>query len=885
MVDDCCGRRNLSHFRLLATAIAPTLPPASDDLPSPSVIGRTPPISSQSLKTPTASAVASTSSKTTSSTQSLLTSPFETQAASISSPAPAQSLLASPLKSPRALGSTPSPRMQQGPLTPRLTLKDLTAHSEQLQGEARAVWTQQIETLQAISSRQSEQAASLIARQQDQEAALVELRCIAARQEVHSASLMEMRAAMQALEVSTKTSKDQADAVGGEEGRRLQLEISTLADAMERQQKRMDSVLADLIAKEDAKATEIIATTHEEHGEVASKGTSKEIDSSDRAVGLYFATKYHELRLAAQGKRFQSTWALRQAEVLSERDFKLIEFLKSFMYEVLPVAISVVLVAWIDGLGAARARGFWPYFFAGMVFDIMIIGMCWVTLCLTFYWTYVGVLDGVNVFDSVSIILFAIVRAATVAVKYATYGEGERSNAGVEGRGIGGDVYVKTNRLFNRTMGGAIMNFAGMQHTLLLENVYASSLAWDCDLSCATIRMTPAAASKTWKEVRKHLAVVAANSEKMRVKMGAEASGVAPEDVRLEHIVSFSAYSAIHGKDSRASSEGVGEPSLVVDLFDMDEASIEELVSKGELPAAAYALLCAYSCHSVKPNKGRFAFASMMMFSAMLAWMPALLNWLVFDRPPLGSTWQSTVVLSLQPLCFTTTFLLTLYYVWAPCYFYFCQVKVDAFLNKSVAGCSVSTGPNPYIDLSIPQNVIAWGAVWRMMHGPSFHPTFQLRSNMYLVISFGAIVLDAAIQATAFQADPDLPLASKVQSFCRLLAMSLAVSGEILLAHFCNMFTPKHISFLAKRRLQFQSLIACCSKEHAAEYEQSVALLASLEAEISAADTERPTTVGFLRGDIARLSTVGILLMALMYADVQMLQAKLGIDTSGLPFR
>merc|ERR1739841_235076 len=109
------------------------------------------------------------------------------------------------------------------------------------------------------------------------------------------------------------------------------------------------------------------------------------------------------------------------------------------------------------------------------------------------------------------------------------------------------------------------------------------------------------------------------------------------------------------------------------------------------------------------------------------------------------------------------------------------------------------------------------------------------------------------------------------------------------LAHLSNSYAPKHMAVLATRRLHLSQLLATCaedmSQEFTAQVEKSVELLEHLEAEIESADTSNPTTVGFLRGDVARLSAVGFLLMALMYNDVQMLLEKMGIDSDGLPFR
>merc|ERR1740117_1490004 len=147
----------------------------------------------------------------------------------------------------------------------------------------------------------------------------------------------------------------------------------------------------------------------------------------------------------------------------------------------------------------------------------------------------------------------------------------------------------------------------------------------------------------------------------------------------------------------------------------------------------------------------------------------------------MGKTQWSKTILIMQAWYFSPLCMLIIYYVVAPTMFYILQLRLEMYLHYAITEDDVE-GDCPTINLKIPENVIAWATAWRVLHGPNFSSTFQFRSQFYLVLSFGAIVMDSALQAFAFQADPDnLPLLNKIQSFVRLCSMAFCVCGEIII--------------------------------------------------------------------------------------------------------
>merc|ERR1712228_436961 len=126
------------------------------------------------------------------------------------------------------------------------------------------------------------------------------------------------------------------------------------------------------------------------------------------------------------------------------------------------------------------------------------------------------------------------------------------------------------------------------------------------------------------------------------------------------------------------------------------------------------------------------------------------------------------------------------------------------------------------------------------------------RSNVYCMISFGAVLIGTTLQTVAFELNRDsFPLPSKVQSFVSLGLVAAFVCIHILLAHFSNCLATEHGAGLHSHRMNIAALMHMeADKGRQNELGMAYEYLDTLEAEISAKASAHPVTVGFIKGDI-----------------------------------
>lgn len=563
----------------------------------------------------------------------------------------------------------------------------------------------------------------------------------------------------------------------------------------------------------------------------------------DDSIGLLSASRYHCAELSRAGRKGgASTWENCRAEALTALEFDFWQFLKTFFYESVPVIASCVVATLAEGAAVARARKFWPFCPYIFPVDILLSGGVWACVVLTWFWAP----PGVNMLDSLLILVLSLTRAATIGCKYATYGRSAT-------QGIGGDEYERFQRADFEQMSSSILNIRGWQHAYLWEKVHCAGFIANCDLACGNVRFDSTEdCNMVQAEVDKHLAHLTsmANSQN-------------------ESIV----YTDFHSiwKD---------------ELARWKHGTDLSRLPNNEVTAMTFALRAVFISHGKNPKHGVFSFVALNFVGFMFGFAPPCIK-AIQGLPPFGETTTARVLLFLQSLFMGMFTFLNLWYVVGPCIFFSRQYFLDLYLSASIGRISILTSfigvKIPLLDLSIPSNVVAWMAVWRTLHGPEFCPAFQLRGNCYLVLAFGSIVMCSGLQAVAFQTysdkDPSETLANRITTFGFLLTSSFFVCTQILWGYGINSLSGLNVVSLAEQRMTIISLLEGEDNEdRRTDLERSVSLLEQCELEIQAKAVAKPVRIAFLKADIVRVFTVLSILAAVMYADLVRLQEMLGYD-------
>ena len=133
-------------------------------------------------------------------------------------------------------------------------------------------------------------------------------------------------------------------------------------------------------------------------------------------------------------------------------------------------------------------------------------------------------------------------------------------------------------------------------------------------------------------------------------------------------------------------------------------------------------------------------------------------------EPVFGSNWhqQLFVGVSLYCTCFLE-FLIVLYAV-APCVWCIGQLRLARALLSLIApdrspGLAWDTHraslaraerpPLPRLDLRLAPNAVAWGALWRILHGRAFCPCVEFKLQMYCSICTFVFFISSAVNSAA----------------------------------------------------------------------------------------------------------------------------------------
>eukprot|EP01051_Picozoa_sp_SAG22_P016364 SAG22_NODE_2297_length_2744_cov_4.528544_2_plen_525_part_00 len=237
---------------------------------------------------------------------------------------------------------------------------------------------------------------------------------------------------------------------------------------------------------------------------------------------------------------------------------------------------------------------------------------------------------GVDVWEVGFTFCFPVMRALVVAAKYGYYTDAECA----ADTGIGGKNYEVEDRMNKKLASNWVCNLHDQLYSVIVEELYETSVRVDCDLSQALFDVGAPAAVAVWAEAKATLATALEQASKT-------GPGFASEKVERQK---WGHYQDLQLK--------VFGPAAVV----------EATVQKGQLPASLMAWKCACDCYYVDPCSGRRRFFGLLLTSlAMSSIAPVCRLLLAF-----GGTGPEKAVLGLGMWGSGAGFFLMLLYVVAP---------------------------------------------------------------------------------------------------------------------------------------------------------------------------------------------------------------------------
>lgn len=587
-------------------------------------------------------------------------------------------------------------------------------------------------------------------------------------------------------------------------------------------------------------------------------------------------------------------WRMYREEAWTQLELKLKPFMKTFSYEALPYILAGTLCSTIDGYTAATHRGFFPYQWWMLCFyDVPMV-------LFTFgvwYWRP----PGLNPLDSISLILMWFSRAATIAFKYAFYGRRDLEGSPT---GIGSELYRKNRRLLGNLLSNFVFNLNGMQPVGLLEQLFASALLQDVDLSKLDFQLASAEHAETiWVEVRAFIEKAELAASGSAVGMEGSRSVASRMPVCPGHSAGAPPRTTTAKNEEnldRSSTESLEHkwPRYVNHMFSHEKHAtklgmldmllgesgdtILATAKEGKLSAAVVAIHCIMSSHYMEGWLPQVLFLSGFFFTLVLGLSGIVVDSISPEAPGFWSTPLGIVLWIVQFVVTNLVFFTLFYYLAGPLKFFWNQRTVDAYLFGMLAGDlavkaifpPVCLCRCPRIDSCSSRNVAAWGGLQRIVRGSHFAQNFQKRFNFYRVITFSVAILDTKLHNEA-NFDSSTP-GSKVASTFRLLVLASFIALELVLGVLVNNFAGRHVALLAKlRTANAATAVQTQRQSYAEELLASEHLLDIIILEIEKDTSANPVTVAFLPAEVARVSLLLSVVSFVVYDDLKWLRAKL----------
>ncbi len=659
---------------------------------------------------------------------------------------------------------------------------------------------------------------------------------------------------------------------------------------------------------------------------LSAEGKGVRAVTSPTMDGLFYGERYHRAKCrvaaAATGKGIHSSWEEARGEMQTEVRFNSCAFCKTFWIELFPTCIAGAVVALCSGMNEAKNRDLFQ-----LPIDIIIHGSVYfVTIATLVYQP-----DDVSAYDIGTLWAFLVCRSLTIATKYAFYGDTDLYDKEV---GIQSKFYGSTGRLHRNLASEITFNMSGRQNAVLAEALYSSSVRRDVDLSFATVQFDSSEHAESVLMIVKIAMQDILHAEedekaqhheegKAKNKNGISRNTYQNREEIDEHLRSsellthhkFGRRKAqLHPYQLEESNVSIGglqsAPSLAglfAHLTRLHMTSIEKMAKCGKLPASIVAYHSLLLCYAIPKARGQRRFLVSVLVGLSVSFTPAVAN-LVMGLPAFGRSSISKAILIYGLFAFTFWFFIMWYYGYAPSVFYTQHLNVERYLHSMLAGKhdTHSFQPTsaqrkfwrakilssdiyadgvrgtaqklsgnlwwqpPWLNMSIPENIVAFAAIRRVVHGGNFAPILQVRFNCYLFFSFGVVLIDAALHNFAIVFDEDhTVLASKFAATVRLLSMCVVFLWQLSVCHLLNRYTDFHSSEISRGRMSNLALAFHeTDSARQATLMRAAFFLESLETAIRNDDAANPVRIMFLRAHIGVLSLLGSVLGVVLYFDL-----------------
>lgn len=470
-----------------------------------------------------------------------------------------------------------------------------------------------------------------------------------------------------------------------------------------------------------------------------------------------------------------------------------------------------------------------------------------------------------------------------------------------------------------------------------LELLFASQLVKDCDLSQSIIQWPNEhdggveLATGVWKDVKRFLDVVRDNGN--ADKNGAEqiASTVmlsagdatntaintattkdTEHPVRLPDIVFHNKYSvplmrpgdansnaktsALTNSNSNVNAhtidiEQMADGHMIENLMRLSDKQLDQMARSGRLPAVVIAVHALLSSHcSIAPSTIMLVPFFAVFCNSLIVLVPNFYN-VRNGQPAFGATTELHIMYACCFIVFLLLNAVNVVYAKTRLHFYRLQYKMEQYLYSLVSSDldiaalerNLTRNAPPRFDLTCPENVAAFAALYGVLHGNNFAPSLLKRFNLQLVVMVVMMVISCAIEAMpAIVVSSSRPayvnsVGFKLGTLVRLLLFCVFLLVEIAVTHAINYYAPLIKSRVARARAQNKALaFSAQTTEQKHKYNAAADLLDALEANIESDHSVNPMKLGVVRASFGLASVLFSVITTIVFLSFRDLLDSVG---------
>uniref|UniRef100_A0A7S1E330 Uncharacterized protein n=1 Tax=Hemiselmis andersenii TaxID=464988 RepID=A0A7S1E330_HEMAN len=585
------------------------------------------------------------------------------------------------------------------------------------------------------------------------------------------------------------------------------------------------------------------------------------------------------------------------ASVSSELIFKVKEFLFTFCAECLPLCLSGPLVTLFKGREEAFNRNMRPWFFTGMITDMMSgPGVWWVVIC--FYFAKFDKLPFSARYEVINLIIFIFARAAVLAIKYAFYPDKilDRSDKSI---GIDSSNYEVQKVATKQQLACYVINADGRQRMQLVRILYQSMVHMDVDLSFSSVTFEDHGgfASRVWDEVVDLLKEAYSGND--------EAPGLEKTpSYNLRHCASTDGHSASSdchfGSGKQVEKEVMNGKGVLYDeddskllkaFFREEGPVIAAKAARGELPTTVLAVYLVIRCFSWQQKWGVRVISSIFGISFILGFAPAFIR-LGMGQKAMGEGLEVVVFNSLLCVSVYQGLAMFVWYNVGAALWFQSKLRLAREMQKLLDGDGETCGGGfkwcwepsashsefhsvPRMDLRSANDVASWAAMRQVLSGGNFGPTIHRKIQFYSVIAMGVFVTLALVQSIGSFVAPErnVELSFRFYNIIRMVACISPVLAQTVLAYTINRYTgyAEEALYRAQRSIKGRAIDfrrnGC--DEEAEEMNDAHDMLGAVGAEIRASEDAGPMRVLWLVATPEVVTLIGSFVTALLALELR----------------